>query len=113
MIIHQNHMVPGPIIRGVTLFWSVGNAPQGRLFHGKSASTPPGSIQRPIPDSTEHLRTSSMMAEREQVCYDAHVAWDANVVTYDNSDENDDWGGAESDGETVAAHNTERRRANE
>jgi hypothetical protein len=53
------------------------------------------------------------MAERERVCYDAHVALDANVVAYDNSDENDDWGGAESDGETVAAHNTERRRANE
>jgi hypothetical protein len=29
-------------------------------------------------------------AEREQICYDAHVDWDANVVTDDESDGNDD-----------------------
>jgi hypothetical protein len=52
-------------------------------------------------------------AEQEWVCYDAHVDWDANVVTEDESDGNDDWGGAEFDDETVAVHNTERRRTNE
>jgi hypothetical protein len=52
-------------------------------------------------------------AERERVCYDAHVEWDANVVSDDDLDGEADWGGAESDDETVAAHNTERRRANE
>jgi hypothetical protein len=52
-------------------------------------------------------------AARERVCYDAHVDWEANVVLEDESDGTDDWGGAESDDETVAAQNTERRRTNE
>jgi hypothetical protein len=53
------------------------------------------------------------MSKRERFCDDAHVDWDANVVTDDDSDGNDNWGGAESDDETVAAHNTEQRSANE
>jgi hypothetical protein len=52
-------------------------------------------------------------AERERMCYDAHVDWEANVVTDDKSDGKDGWGGAKSDNETVAVHNTERRRSNE
>jgi hypothetical protein len=45
-------------------------------------------------------------AKRERVCYDAHVEWDANLVSDDDSDGDADWGVAESDDETVAAHNT-------
>jgi hypothetical protein len=61
----------------------------------------------------DQFDTKNKTAERERVCYDAQVDWGANVVTDDDSDGNEDWGGAESDDEMVAAHNTERRRANE
>jgi hypothetical protein len=47
------------------------------------------------------------------MCYNAHFDWEANVVSYDDSDRDTNWRGAESDDETVAAHNTERRRAHE
>jgi hypothetical protein len=40
-----------------------------------------------------------------------HVEWDANVVSDDDSDGYTEPGGDESDDETVAAHNMERRRA--
>jgi hypothetical protein len=51
--------------------------------------------------------------ERERVCYEAHIARDANVFLDNDSDGDTYWGGSKSDDETVAAHNTERRRANE
>jgi hypothetical protein len=75
-------------------------------------------IPRPIPDSryrafADQFDVKSKTTERERVCYDAHVDLEANVVTDDESDGNDGWGGSESDDETVAVHNTERRRDNE
>jgi hypothetical protein len=41
-------------------------------------------------------KSKSKTAERERVCYDAHVDWEANVVTDDDPDGNDDWGGAKA-----------------
>jgi hypothetical protein len=61
----------------------------------------------------DQFDAKSKTAERERVCYDAHVDWEANVVTDDDPDGNDDWGGARSDDMTVAVHSTEQRRANE
>jgi hypothetical protein len=52
-------------------------------------------------------------SDPERVCYNAHVDWDANVVSEDEADGTGDWGGAKSDDKTLAAHNTERARANE
>jgi hypothetical protein len=46
------------------------------------------------------------------VCYEAHTDWDANVISEDETD-GGEWAGAESDEETVAAHNTQRPRAHE
>jgi hypothetical protein len=61
----------------------------------------------------DQLVAKNKTAERERVCYDAHVDWDANVVTDDDSNGNGDWVGSKADDKMVAAHNPKRRRANE
>jgi hypothetical protein len=70
------------------------------------------------PDTRQHrafadqFDVKNRRSERERVCYNAHVDWDANVVSEEKADRTGDWGGDESDDETAAAHNTERAGSN-
>jgi hypothetical protein len=60
----------------------------------------------------ERFDVRNKTPKRDRLCYEAHVDWDADVVSKDEAD-GGDWEGTDSDDETVAAHNTERPRANE
>jgi hypothetical protein len=60
----------------------------------------------------ERFDVKNRTSEKERVCYEAHTDWDANVISEDETD-GGYWADAESDEETVTAHNTQRPRAHE
>jgi hypothetical protein len=117
MINHQTHMAPGHIKRGgeFVIEWRQRTLrktiPWDKRTNTARFYTAPETRQ--YQDFVDQFDVKNKTAEWERVCYDANVNWDANVVTDNESDGTNDWGGAESDNETVAAHNTERRRSNE
>jgi hypothetical protein len=60
----------------------------------------------------ERFNVKNRTSQKERVCYEAHIDWDGNVISDDETD-GGDWAYTGSDEETVNAHNTQRPRAHE
>jgi hypothetical protein len=89
MIIHQTHMAPEHINRGGGVMEWRQRTLRKTIPWDKRTNTAPFYI---VPDTRRYrafedqFDVKNKTAERERVCYNAHVDWDANVVTEDESD---------------------------
>jgi hypothetical protein len=86
MIIHQTHMAPGHINRGGGVMEWMQCTLRKTIPWDKRTNT---ARFHTAPDTRQYRAFADQFdiknktAERERVCYDAHVDWDANVVPED------------------------------